>query len=73
MSTIYVTDQWKGFGKQNYFWNEYRFESGKVFKFKCHKHKHFDGDENAWLENEELIESWEITDPAIPEWLNQYI
>lgn len=73
MSTIYVTDQWNGFGKQNYYWNEYRSISGEVVKYKCNKRKHFDGDENAWTVSEEMVESWKIDDPNMPEWLKQYI
>lgn len=35
MKTIYKTNQWKGHGKQNYYWNEYRFDGDTVYKIKC--------------------------------------
>lgn len=71
--TIYTTEEYNGYGKQNYYHNKYKLKDGKVAKFKCHRFKSFDGDESQWEENERLVESWDVDDPDMPEWLKKWI
>ena len=73
MKTIYRTNRWKGYGKQNYYWNEYRLDGNTVKKIKCHRQKFFDGDENVWENSESLVDSWKKNSPELPEWLKQYL
>lgn len=73
MSVIYVTNEWKGYGKQNYYCNVYKLEGNQVVKYKRHRFKTFDGRENYWVEEEDYVESWDLDDPSMPEWLHQYI
>ncbi len=73
MSTIYSTNEWDGYGKQNYYHNEYRLEGDTVNKYKCNRHKFFDGDESTWTTSETLKESWKTDDPEMPEWLHKFL
>lgn len=70
---VYKTEEWKGFGKQNYYWYEYRLDGDMIVKYKCNRHKFFDGKENEWNTEDHYEESWSINDSNIPEWLKKYI
>ncbi len=70
---IYRTNEWKGYGKQNYYWNEYRQEGGEICKYKCHRSKFFDGRESNWNTEETLEITWRIDDSNLPEWLRRYV
>lgn len=70
---IYTTNEWKGYGKKNYYWNEYRLVGNEVQKYECNRRKFFDGKENVWERNETLKESWNLDNPNMPNWLLQYL
>lgn len=69
---LYSTDEWAGYG-QHYHWNEYRLEKETVIKYKCHKRRFFDSPEDTWEEEENVLESWAVSDPALPKWIKPYL
>ena len=71
--TIYRTNEQKGHGKQNYYWNEDRLEGDEVVKYKCHRQKFFDEHDNNCEEEEHVDDAWSNDDPNMPEWLKQYL
>ena len=73
MKKIYTTNEWNGYGKQNYYWNEYWKDGDTIYKFKCHRQKFFNGDENEWYKEQQESDSWDIDDPTLPEWLTKYL
>lgn len=71
MFTIYQTREWKGYGKQNYCYNEYRLEGNEISLFKCNRQKIFDGRESNWCHDEKKVRSWNVNDKNVPEWLQK--
>lgn len=70
---IYKTSEWEGYGKNNYYWNEYRLEGTTVYKYKCHRQKFFNGKENEWNYDESGESSWDINSDDLPEWIRSYL
>ena len=70
---IYTTKEYKGYGDQNYYHNEYRLEGDEVVKYNCNRHKMFDGQESSWQIREKRMKAWKLDDPDMPEWLKKAI
>ena len=70
---IYSTKEYKGYGDQNYYHNEYRLEGDEVVKYSCNRHKVFDGQESIWQEREKRIKAWKLDALDMPEWLREAI
>ena len=70
---IYRTNEYKGYGKQNYYNNDYYQDGDEVVKVKHNRHKHFDGHENEWVESDTEIEKWMTDSPDLPEWIRKYL
>ena len=66
---LYSTNEWKGYGKQNYYHNEYEREGDKVVKYKCGRQRSFDGEESNWHTSKRKTQSWSVDDPSRPDWL----
>lgn len=71
--TIFKTEKWDGFGRQNYYWHEYRLEENQVVKYKCHKFKLLENGKEDWCIEEQREESWLFNDPDLPEFLKEYL
>ena len=70
---LYTTNPWKGFGKQNYYYNQYRLEGDKVVKYYCHRQRVFNGKGSEWQIEETAVDSWNVNDVNMPEWLKGYV
>ena len=70
---LYKTNEWKGYGKQEHIWNEYRLDVDKVTMVKCRRQKFFDGRENDWEQSERKMKSWARDDANLPEWLQELL
>lgn len=69
MTLIHRTREWSGYSKGSHYWNEYHLEGDTVVKYKCGTSKFFDGKENVRETTQDPVESWQIDDPSMPDWL----
>lgn len=70
---LYKTKEYKGYGKQNYNWYEYMLECDNIVKYKCNRHKFFDGHENSWETSKDVFEIIPKDAPYVPDWLRKRI
>lgn len=73
MKKIYETKEWKGFGKHEFFHNEYVQDKDTITKFKCGRRKIFNGKENEWTNTKRKEASWKKSDPKMPDWLKKHV
>jgi len=68
---IYTTKEYSGYGKHNYYHNEYELEGDEITQYKCHRQKVFDGKENEWHNTRWQTNSWNLSDEDLPDWLRE--
>ena len=68
--TLYKTQQWKGNDQKNY-WYEYKLEKNEIRKYLCHKETFFE--DNAENTIGQIIESYSVNAPNMPEEFRQYL
>ena len=70
---IYRTNEYSGYGKQNYYNNDYYQDGDEVVKIKHNRRKHFDGHEIEWIESDKEVGRWRTDSPDLPEWLHRFL
>lgn len=69
---IYETNEIKGYKDYRYTYRYY-LEGNIILRYKHIEVKIFDGKENAWSEEDKLINTWSKSDPNLPTWLKNKI
>jgi len=72
---LYTTNEWKGYGKQNYYKNQYKLIGDKIVKYKLNRFKSFDGHESEWVHTAKEVASYAIDELDIAglDWLKKFL